>query len=117
MIRPKKDRPLTPDIAKQWISYYKELIINYENWIDVYENHCEILETDSDITVAFKLYAKLQSIQPTYTTLKKMRKNIAYKDSTTLTAELIKSSIDDKELEAFVKYLVTTASNYKKRKN
>lgn len=83
-----------------------------KHYIDVLQNHCEILPGDSLETMVFKTYAELQNVEETYRKLKTIQADIPYKNSREITSLISKTSIEDKELEAFVKFLQKSGKRY-----
>lgn len=105
MYRPHKTRPMTIDLANEWISYYEDII-------DVLQNHCTITGSDSLTEMVFKSYAVNQNV----TLVEKDLKSFGQKINTTEISQICrKEEISDKKLEAFVKLLATDGRKYNAR--
>lgn len=83
-----------------------------KHYIDILQNHCTILPDDSLETIVFKTYAALQNVEETYRKLKTIQTDIPYKASKEISNLIQKTSIEDKELEAFVKFLQKSGKRY-----
>ena len=90
------------------------VIQKMNQFIDNLENHCTISDDDSVEIVVFKLYAKLQDIEKVFYELKKYRQT-DFKVSKDLSQLIQKSTIPDKELEAFVKKLQKDGAKFFKQ--
>ena len=102
MYRPHNTRPMTVELASEWISYYEDII-------DVLKNHCTITESDSLIEMVFKSYAKNQNVSIVQKDLKSHDVKI---ETTEISRICRKETISDKELECFVKLLAQDGKKY-----
>ena len=95
MHRPHNKRPMTVELASEWISYYEDII-------DVLKNHCTITESDALTEMVFKSYAANQNVKLVENDLKSYGQKI---NTTEISQICRKETISDKKLESFVKLL------------
>ncbi len=102
MHRPHNKRPMTVELASEWISYYEDII-------DVLKNHCTITESDSLTEMVFKSYAINQNVKLVEHDLKSYGQNIKTPEISQICR---KETISDKKLEYFVKSVATAGKKY-----